>query len=102
MDVYTHIVEVKSADVNELPTSSLKQQREKEENGNDQEGKDEEENSGDNEKEYTEKRGVCSETLEIAYDLSIAQKNATSNHCEKCDITFKSKKKLRRHMIKNI
>ena len=77
-----------------------KQQMEKEENGNDQEGKDEEENSGDNEKEYTEKGGVCSETLEIAYDLSIAQKNATSNHCEKCDLTFKSKKRLRRHMIK--
>ena len=38
--------------------------------------------------------------MEIAYDLSIAQKNATSNHCEKCDITFKSKKKSRRHMIK--
>ena len=50
--------------------------------------------------EIKEKGGVCSETLEIAYDLSIAQKNATSNYCQKCDLTFKSKNKLSRHMIK--
>ena len=107
MAVYSYIGEVESTDVNELAKLSHsvelrvhKQQRDKEENGNDHEGKNEEENSGDNEKEDTEKGDACSETLEIAYDLSIAQKNATSNHCEKCDLTFKSKKKLRRHMIK--
>ena len=67
----------------------------KEENGNDQESKNEDENSGDNEEEFTEKRGACSETLErkTAHDSSNAQKNATSNYCKKCDLTLKSKKR---------
>ena len=69
------------------------EQCDKQENGSNLEGKNEEENSGESKKEDTEKGDVFSETLEIAYDLSIAQKNATSNHCDKCDITFKSKKK---------
>ena len=38
--------------------------------------------------------------MEIAYDLSIVQEATTGNYCEKCDITFKSKKRLRRHLIK--
>ena len=38
--------------------------------------------------------------MEIAHDLSIVQEATTSNYCEKCDITFKSKKRLRRHLIK--
>ena len=56
MEVYNYIGEVESADVIELPKLSHsvesrvhKQQRKKEENGNDQEVKDEEESSGDNE-----------------------------------------------------
>ena len=38
--------------------------------------------------------------MEIAHDLSIVQEATTGNYCEKCDITFKSKKRLRRHLIK--
>ena len=37
--------------------------------------------------------------MEIAYDLSIVQEATTGNYCEKCDIAFKSKKRLRRHLI---
>ena len=32
-------------------------------------------------------------------DSSNDQEATTGNYCEKCDITFKSKKRLRRHLI---
>ena len=76
------------------------QQCDKEENGSDHEGKNEEENSEGSKKDDTEKGDVFSNTLESAYDLGIVQKATTGIYCEKSDKTFKSKKGLRRHLMK--
>ena len=79
---------------------SRKQQNNKEDNEDDQEGKNEEEDSEESRKEVTEMGDGFGDNLENAYDVNIIQEAKTGSYCEKCDVTFKSKKSLRRHLIK--
>ena len=39
--------------------------------------------------------------MENAYGVNIVQEATTGSYCEKCDVTFKSKKSFRRHLIKS-
>ena len=69
-------------------------------NGDDHEGKHEEEDSEENRKEVTEKEDAFDNDLENAYGVNIVQEATTGSYCEKCDVTFKSKKGFRKHLKK--
>ena len=104
-----------------LPTSipsvepNVHDQTEEEKDKNDPKEKDEDKSNGeDDETQYTEKRGVCSETseLKIAHDSISTQENVMCTYCEKvvpsrpdhncdtCDQVFNNKKGLKKHRKK--
>ena len=51
--------------------------------------------------EVTEKEDVFDDNVENAYGVNIVQEATTGSYCGKCDVTFKSKKSFRRHLIKS-